>query len=257
MPMPDWGSCNYRKKCRCWTNFSSAFRHLHLIFQHQVARITPSAAVYGRAGCITFHYQQFGVVHWVMASLLPPPTTAFYKCWNVGLSGIQSVRYRKEQKFRCLNQSGIKGTQSAVPEWSGTGLRYRCRCRRHRPQFRSPAMQLWLRVFRDKGLSYRMILVRSGRERLFWVRINDVAATDKRAGPKRRPAAWLAGGKWPCRCDFVRDGLPFPYRTGCPAASWRNLQLLLHSKCTQPFVMSCITQCLAWSRIREHIVDRS
>jgi hypothetical protein len=34
------------------TNFSTS--------QHHIARITPSAVVYGRAGCITFHYLQFG-----------------------------------------------------------------------------------------------------------------------------------------------------------------------------------------------------
>ncbi len=40
---------------------------------------------------------------------------------------------------------------------------------------------------------------------------------------------------------------PFPYRNGCPnrgclAASWRNFQLLLYSKCKQPPVMSYVTQ---------------
>jgi hypothetical protein len=65
---------------------------------------------------------------WV--SLSPPPTLAvwacrvypFCKCRNVGLSGIQSVRYRNEQKCRCRNQSGteIRGP-SSVPECSGTG----------------------------------------------------------------------------------------------------------------------------------------
>jgi hypothetical protein len=38
-----------------------AFRNLHMISQYHIARITPSAAVYGRAGCITFHYLKFGV----------------------------------------------------------------------------------------------------------------------------------------------------------------------------------------------------
>jgi hypothetical protein len=33
-------------------NFFPAFRHLNMIFQHQITRITPSAAVYGRAGFI-------------------------------------------------------------------------------------------------------------------------------------------------------------------------------------------------------------
>jgi hypothetical protein len=42
-------------------NFFPAFRHLHMIFQHPLARIRPSAAVYGRAGCIFFYYLQFGL----------------------------------------------------------------------------------------------------------------------------------------------------------------------------------------------------
>ncbi len=31
-----------------------------MIFQYKIAKITQSAAIYGRAGCITFHYLQFG-----------------------------------------------------------------------------------------------------------------------------------------------------------------------------------------------------
>ncbi len=48
----------------------------------------------------------------------------------------------------------------------------------------------------------------------------------------------MAGGEWPGRCDFVRDGRAVPhafsvlYRLPCPAASWWNSQLLLYSKCT-------------------------
>ncbi len=34
-------------------------------------------------------------------------------------------------------------------------------------------------------------------------------AEGQRAGPARRPA-WLAGGEWPGRCDFVRDGRVVP-----------------------------------------------
>ncbi len=60
------------------------------------------------------------------------------------MSGIQSGRYRNEQKYRCRNQSGSgKRGPSPVPECSGTGLRYRMperRCRRHRPRCRCPAM---------------------------------------------------------------------------------------------------------------------
>jgi hypothetical protein len=53
-------AADYRKKCRCRTNFSPAFQHLPVIFQYHIPRITPSAAVYGHAGCITFQSLQFG-----------------------------------------------------------------------------------------------------------------------------------------------------------------------------------------------------
>jgi len=35
---------------------------LHMIFQHPIARVTPSTSGYGRAGCIFFCYLQFGLV---------------------------------------------------------------------------------------------------------------------------------------------------------------------------------------------------
>ncbi len=143
-----------RRKCRCRTNFSAAFRLLHMIFQYHIERITPSAAVYGRAGCIHFHSQQYGRAVCSTHTVYP-----FFKCRNVGLSGIQSVRCRNEQKcgYRKQSSTGIRGPSpvpekqsstgirgpSPVPEWSGTGLRYRmpeCRCRRHRPRCRCPAM---------------------------------------------------------------------------------------------------------------------
>jgi hypothetical protein len=50
-------------------------------------------------------------------------------------TGIQSVRYRSEQKFRCRNQY-----PSPVPECSGIGLKYRMPECRHRPRCRCPAM---------------------------------------------------------------------------------------------------------------------
>ncbi len=97
-----------------------------------MARITPSAAVYVHAGCITFHYLQFG-----LALGIPLATTnkSFFKCRNVGLSGIQSVRYRNEQKFRCWNHSGTGiRIPSPVPECPVTGMRYRM------PAYRPPLL---------------------------------------------------------------------------------------------------------------------
>jgi hypothetical protein len=65
-------------------------------------------------------------------SLFLPPAVRtcsvyhFFNFRNVGLSGIQSVRYRNEQKCRCRNQSGTEiRAPGPVTECSGTGLRYR------------------------------------------------------------------------------------------------------------------------------------
>jgi hypothetical protein len=61
---------------------------------------------------------------------------------------------------------------------------------------------------------------------------------------------WLEESALASVIIYVMDGpyrLPFPYRTGCPdrscptASSW-NFQLLLYIKCTQPSVMSYVTQ---------------
>ncbi len=86
-PMPEFlcwteAAC-YQNKCRCRTNFSLALQHLLMIFQYHIARITPSAAVYGHAGCITFHYLQF----WhVLGFPFTTNSNSFFKCRNVGLS---------------------------------------------------------------------------------------------------------------------------------------------------------------------------
>jgi hypothetical protein len=47
-----------------------------MIFQCHIARITASAAVYGRAGCITFHYLQFGRA---LGIPITTTTTSFFK----------------------------------------------------------------------------------------------------------------------------------------------------------------------------------
>ncbi len=106
-------------ECRCRTEDGTAGKsanagltfsgspvlpHLHLIFQHHTALITPEAAVYGRSGFITIttFSLQCGCVG----------CTFFI---NAGMSGCPAS-----------NQSGtrIRGP-SPVPESFGTGLRYR------------------------------------------------------------------------------------------------------------------------------------
>ncbi len=100
-------AADYRKKCRRRTNFYPAFRHLIMNFQYHIARtrITPRAAVLGRAGCITFITTNSSSMNVQGVSLSSPPTQAVwtcrvypvFKCRTVGLSGIQSVRYRNEK----------------------------------------------------------------------------------------------------------------------------------------------------------------
>jgi hypothetical protein len=100
---------------------------------------------YRRAGCVPFHSQQYGravcrvyilplpavwtcrVCSFLSPAVLTCREYPFFKCRNVGLSGIQSFRYRNEQKRQCRNLSGtgIRGS-SPVPKCSGTRmLRYR------------------------------------------------------------------------------------------------------------------------------------
>jgi hypothetical protein len=50
MPIPDWEKMPIPIITFSW--------HLLMLFQNHIVRILPSAAVYGRAGCMTFHHQQ-------------------------------------------------------------------------------------------------------------------------------------------------------------------------------------------------------
>ncbi len=85
--VPDWPWCrNAGAELRQLTNRRYAddgliffripvFRHLHMILQHDIGRITPAAAC-GRTECINFHYLQFGVLDvsicWVLDTALDP-----------------------------------------------------------------------------------------------------------------------------------------------------------------------------------------
>jgi hypothetical protein len=55
---------------------------IHMIFQYHIARITPSEAVYGRAGCITFHYPQFGVGR-ALGIPITSTNNSIFKCRTV------------------------------------------------------------------------------------------------------------------------------------------------------------------------------
>jgi hypothetical protein len=76
-----------------------------MIFQYHIAKITPSAAVYGLAGC-TLSTTCSLDVHWV--SLSPPPTTAFL---NAGMSDCPA----SSQSSTGMNKNSDAGT-SPVPE---------------------------------------------------------------------------------------------------------------------------------------------
>ena len=122
-------AADYRKKCRCRTNFSPAFTY---DFQYHITRIKPSAAVYGRAECISFHYLQFG-------RALGIPFHHHQQLFS--MRECRTVRYRYEQKFRCRNQSGT-GIMGSNPV---SDLRMP-ECRWHQP--RCPAMTTRLLCFK-------------------------------------------------------------------------------------------------------------
>ncbi len=139
--VPDWPWCRIAdaglKKLTAGKNADAGLtflRHFHTIFQHHKALITPAVAVYGR-----------GVYddHFPLASVCSVDVRG-KQYRNVGLSGLKSVRYRNEQKRRCRDQSGTRIRKPSplrivpVPAWD-TGCP-ECRCRRHRPRCRCPAM---------------------------------------------------------------------------------------------------------------------
>ncbi len=122
MPMPHWGQLTIERNVDAELTIlrhSGISAFIYDCSMSYIARIRPSAAVYGRAGCTTFHYMQFG-----RALSIPFTTTnnSRFKYRNIGLSGIQSVRYRNEQRIPMPEPVRFwnKGTQS------GAGmLRYR------------------------------------------------------------------------------------------------------------------------------------
>jgi hypothetical protein len=74
------------------------------------------------------HKGRLRFINYRMSPLLPPAVWTcrvhpFLECRNARLSGIQSVRYRNEKKFRCQNQSGtglrdpVRFRNAPVPEW--------------------------------------------------------------------------------------------------------------------------------------------
>ncbi len=113
-------AADYRKKCRWRTNFSPAFWHLHMNFQyHSKNKNNTNSSYLWTCRVHPFHHHQQQAV-WT-CRVYP-----FFKCRNVGLSGVQSVRYRYEQKCWCRNQSGAEIREpSLVQKCSDTGLRYR------------------------------------------------------------------------------------------------------------------------------------
>ncbi len=106
--VPDWtlmsGCCcrtetvDYRKKCWCRSNFSLAFRHLHMMLQYHIARMTYqlSMDVQGVSLSTTCNLD----VHW--ASLSPPPT-AF-------LNAVMSDCPASSQSGTGMNKNSDAGT---------------------------------------------------------------------------------------------------------------------------------------------------
>ena len=102
-----------------------------MIFLISNSKKTPSAAVFGRAGCITVHYLQFGCVLCIPFTITKTISMDVQGTFlNARMSNCPASNQsdRTEQKCWCRNQSGnvIRGP-SQVPECSANRLWYRCR----------------------------------------------------------------------------------------------------------------------------------
>jgi hypothetical protein len=124
LTVPDWTlmpkcrcrteAAGYRKKCRCRTNFSPAFRHLHMIFQYHIAKKTPSTAVYGRA-CRVYSFPPTAVWTWRVYRFPQPAVWMFRVYTPFLMPECRTVRHpgspvpvQEWTKMRMQNQSSTR-----------------------------------------------------------------------------------------------------------------------------------------------------
>jgi hypothetical protein len=94
---------------------------LHMLFQHSIARISPSAAIYGRAGCIFSRYLQFGRAGCIpfhsqqygRAGCLLPAIWTFMVYNKKHLNGMP---YREQNRtLACFTASQYTTNQATLP----------------------------------------------------------------------------------------------------------------------------------------------
>jgi hypothetical protein len=141
---------DYRKKCRCRTNFFPAFRHLHMGFQRPLARITPSATVYERAEL--FFSTTCSLDVYVSHFKMP-------ECRTVG-HPVSPVPEWTKMPTPDPSGTGIsKPVRYRTPIAPASGLREwmpECRCRRHRPRCRCPAIVITYQQQHIANIKYQL-----------------------------------------------------------------------------------------------------
>jgi hypothetical protein len=100
--VPDW---TLMPECRCRTNFSPAFWHLHMTFSISYSKNNTISSCLWTCRAYHFHYLQFGRA---LGILSPLPTTAFL---NAGISDCAA----SSQSCNGMNINSAEGT-SKVPE---------------------------------------------------------------------------------------------------------------------------------------------
>jgi hypothetical protein len=114
-----------------------AIRHLLMIFQHHITRITPSAAFYGRAGCITFHCQQFG-----NAGCIPFYHTISMDVQGVSLSTTPLVWTCRMYPFPQQAIGTCRVYSFPVPVAAGCTPFHHQQCK-HAGLYHSPSIAVW------------------------------------------------------------------------------------------------------------------
>ncbi len=107
-------STDYRQKCRCWTSFSPVFRHLYIIYDFSISYSKNNTI----SSCLwPWRVYRFPLPEVWTCTGYPSHHHHQQLFYNIGLSGIQSVRNSNEQKYRCRNQSG-KNVKEFLRIWN-------------------------------------------------------------------------------------------------------------------------------------------
>ncbi len=125
-------AADYRKKCRCRTNFSLAFRHLYMIFQYHIARITPPQQLSMDAQGVSLS------------------TTGSLESWTC--TGFP-FHYHQKQLLKIPECRTVRHPVSPVPEWIKIPMPEPVRYRNKGTKWSSIGMLRYRTVIQNAGMS--------------------------------------------------------------------------------------------------------